>query len=1356
MLLAAALLAPAIANAQDDDDWSITRHPGGRHPHGTTRHPASGATGRPRPPHTGSGTAVTANTNGTAPSANTDPARARRDRMIAALTNSVVRGASDDTAALGVLMRLVRERDGSIDALVTEFERRAREAPNDLGAHLALGHLYRETGRFEDALREYGVGERIAPQSPAPARAAAALYRRMDRNADARTAFERALAHTTERNAQIDTLRQLIDLSLSSNNVAAARTYHQRLVSLDRTSSTMRRELADALLQRRLYRDAIAEYQSLARAMAGDNRVLPPVLRDLGRAYVGNNQFDEALETYRRALALAGSDAGIRRELYDAMTEVYTARNALPAWIAELERMGGGRDGYERAVLLGRLHDQAGETSAAIAAYRRAVAARPNDVDAHVRIAQLFHQQGMRNEEIAEYRRLVALAPREPRFVIELADLLVGQGQQEEAFRMLAQASARAGSDPNVHERLAEVYARHGRQQEALHEIELVARFDPSSPVGLIALGRQYMELGQRERALGTWRRILDTARDRARGAVTLAEVYADNAMLNEAVEMYRLAIGLRPNEVDFHRGLASVLERARHFDEAIAEWRRVLELAPATDRDVRRLARESVVRLWSMQGQLPQQIARLQTAFDRTPPDIDAGRDLGEALVRARRGDEAIRVLRRVIQLDPTDVTSMVTLERTLTNTGDLAGSIEILQRLVEADSRRAREWYQRMAQHALALHRDEQAIEYATRAVQLNDQDATAHLRLAELYRARSDMSHAIAALRRALELNDRLYPSYFELADLYLGYENRPAEAISLYRRVITLAPDDDYVNRAGRLAIQIAPAAGLGDDVERDLAAASAASPTRPVFRRLLVAYYDAAARPWINRLQQGTPADAARARSELSRMGARALAPLLDALGDSDPAQQRIALDILGYLGNPNATSALVAVAENDRTEAEIRRRALAAAGALGDARALPRLLALQSPAQPDGVLAVLATWAIAHIHTPAATNALVRSLEPARPDDLRVMAALGLAGTRDPHARLVLRDTLRSQAQSSLRAAAAYALGGHIERSEVPTLVAALATGTATLRAAACLALGASGDPQGASRAIARTLFAADEAGRNGSAASLRRAAARALVRLAGGTVAASDSRTFDDPTLARSGSGMLAALLDPPVTNFDGAAALTRFQADLTAAALDALRGLPEHVLVALQAFAEPDSLRPLIETVPSGDAHRALESIRTAIAPAAAEHVTHPDAAIRRAALRVVESSESPEAIHALARAVSDSDEGIAIRAIAALGRRVGDPAAYEAIATRLDPSVSWSVRAAAASALGASRDARAIARLVALLADDEFEYVRAEAARALDAHRDDPMVSEALARATERDPAASVRDAARGRSP
>jgi tetratricopeptide (TPR) repeat protein len=1344
LVLVASMLAsvalPATAPAQDDD-WSVTR---GRRPgRGSTRpspgtRPSGGPSRTParRPPPT-----VTPAQNNAPPAAAAD----RRGRMITALTESVLRGATEDGGPLPVLLRLVRERDGSIDGLVTEFETRARAAANEIGPHLALGHLYREAGRFEEALGEYATAERIAPTHPAPARATGALLRRMDRHPEARAAFDRALSRTTDRARQAELLRQLVELALEGRDVPAARGYHSRLVALDRASMTVRRELADALLQRHLYADAIAEFQSLARALAGDNRVLPPVLRDLGRAYAGNQQLDEALASYRRALSLAGSDAGVRRELYEAMTEVYTARNALPAWIAELERLGAGRDAYDRAVLLGRLHDQAGNTQAAIAAYRRALAARPSDIDAHLRIAQLYQQQGLRAEQIGEYRRLVVLAPREPRFVVELAELLLQQGQRDEAWRMLAQASARAGSDPNVHERLAEVYARHGRQQEALREIELVARFDPNSPAALTALGRQYMEMGQRDRALATWRRMLDGARDRARGAVALAEVYADNAMLPESIEMYEEAVRLRPTEVDYYRGLATVLERAQRFEHAIVAWRKVIELGQS-DRDVRRHARESIVRLWSLRNRLPQEIARLEGLFAAATPDLESARDLAEAYVRARRPEDAERVLRRIVELDPADVATLVTLERVLTARGELAGAIETLRRLAEADPRRAREWYQRMAQHALALHRDEEAIEFATRAVQLNDQDATAHLRLAELYRARNDMGPAIAALRRALELNDRLYPTYFELADLYLGFRNEPREAIALYRRVIQLAPDDDYVYRAGRRAVQLAAAAGASEEVERELTTAAASQPGRAVFRRLLVAWYDSAARPLINRVQQGSAEEARRARQELTRLGSRALAPLLDALGERDPAQQRIALDILGYLGNPNAAPALVTLAES-ASETEIKLRALAAAGALGEPRVLPRLIALQG--QNQFAVATLATWAIGHVHTPAATRALVQSLGVERSAEVRTMAALALAGTRDGAARAALRAVLASDSQSAVRAAAAYALGSGIDRAAVPTLLAALETGPWMLRAAAATALGANGEAGEVATALARALFSPQPAGSNEP--SLRRASARALARLAGAAGAAS-GRAFDDPSLGDRGSRMLEALLDPAGEASGGAMALVRFRREITGAARAALEGgLRENVMAVLAALEEPGALAPLASVEEVARVEGAREALRELIAdlvPALGVHVGHYEPAIRRGALRVLASSEVPAAVAALARAAGDADVLLATLAVQALGRHGSDPAAYEALAARLERTVPWEVRTAAATALATVRDARAALRLTTALREDEFEYVRVAAARALGAHRTEAGVREALEQAVRSDPDASVR--------
>lgn len=1338
-LLLAALTAPALGRAQDDD-WSVARPTSRRRP----RHPSLPA-GTARP--------VARHSPASSPAASVDATRARRDRMIAALTQSALRSGTDDDATLAVLLRLVRERDGSIDALVADFETRARARDAPFEVDLALGHLYREAGRFDDALARYASAERIAPDRPAPALAMAALLQRMDRHADARAALERALTHTHDRAQYVDTLRRLVDASLAQGELEAARAFHRRLVAADPTRVGVRRELADALVTRGLHREAVAELRSLSRSLAGDNRVLPPVLRDLGRALAADQQYDEALGVHRRALALAGADAGVRRELYDAITEVHVARNTLPAWITELEHMGGGTDAHVRAMLLGRLHEQAGNPGSAITAYRRAVALRPGELDGHVRLAQLYHQQGMRGDEVATYRRLVVLSPRDPRVAVDLADLLLVQGQRDEAFRILAQASARAGSDTNVHERLAEVYARHGRQQDALREIELVARYDPSSPAGLAALGRQYMELGQNERALATWRRILDMSRDRARGAATLAEVYADNAMLEQAAEMYTLAIGLRPDELDYHRGLATVLERNRRFDPAETEWRRVIELARA-DRETRAHARESIVRLWGLRAQLPMRAQRLRAAFDGTPPDLEAGRDLAEVLARLHRSAEAVEVLRRIVLAEPSDVTSLVALDRALTQQGDLAGAIEVLQRLVAADPRRAREGYQRMAQHAMALHRDEQAIEFATRAVQLNDQDATAHLRLAELYRARNDTAHAMAALRRALELNDRLYATYFQLADLYLGYANRPDEAVALYRRVIALSPDDDDVLRAGRLATQVAIAAELGPELERALSAASAAAPARAVFRRLLVAYYDAQARPWIHRLNTGSAEPSAHARAQLDQLGRRALAPLLDALGDSDPAQQGIALDLLGYLGRPGAATALLAMAESPDPSGSARaatahrrlqRRALLAAAPLVDARMVPRLAAFLG-ADDSWDLRVAAIWALGHVRGTAAVPVLIPQLAAGQQEPARTMAALALWGTTDARARAELQRVVRSDPNDRVRTAALLALAGAVEPADVPMLLAQLDAGPGggSLREAAAVALGLRRDER-AVPALCRLLFAPGD-----GTDHVQRAAARALVAMGGGSraMAERNARVFDDGANL---DAMLTTMLHADRGPLDATVVFARYAPELRAAAASALRGVPEHARAALERLRDPATFPPFATSAAGSQASDAFGELRESLAELAALSATHADASVRRAAVAMLAGLRSEPAVAALQRAVADSDEAVSTRALAALAALPPTEPIVASIVGRLNAESSWSVRIAAVEALARIASPAATAALMRTLRSDDYEVVRIAAARALAADRSESSVADALREVATGDPAESVRQAA-----
>src|SRR5262249_55413569 len=150
-------------------------------------------------------------------------------------------------------------------------------------------------------------------------------------------------------------------------------------------------------------------------------------------------------------------------------------------------------------------------------------------------------------------------------------------------------------------------------------------------------------------------------------------------------------------------------------------------------------------------------------------------------------RLQDAEQTLRKIVAIAPGDEESLLSLERILVLEQNLLGAIEVLGKLVEVDPKRAREFYQRMAQYAAELYRDDDAIKYAAAAVELSPEDANGHQKLGEMYQRRQDVPHAIAEYRAALAKNDRLFLVYFELAELLMS-TGQVDEADRLYRRVV----------------------------------------------------------------------------------------------------------------------------------------------------------------------------------------------------------------------------------------------------------------------------------------------------------------------------------------------------------------------------------------------------------------------------------------------------------------------------------------------------------------------------------------------------------------------------------------
>jgi tetratricopeptide (TPR) repeat protein/HEAT repeat protein len=1291
------------------------------------------------------------------------------------------------------LVQLFRQRDGNLDALIAHFEPLA--AQKDAAgrrARLALAGVYVHAG---DAARAEALYQEVLAADPSFDVAARKLSQLLAQRGDLRGARERlapTLKQTLPGPVREETLRSLIGWSLDLSDLDGARAYHAQLVQAAQGSFFVRAELARLLFERQLYVPAEAEYHKLVEAARGDPRTLAPALRDWGKALGKLGKFDEALAALREAEQNTSPNSGLRLEVLEAMVEVNRAADRLPQLVSHLEQEQG--LDFDHLVLLARLEEETGQVDRARHSYEAALAKNPRSVDVRLKVIALLELAGELDKVIDQYRELTRVAPQNADFVFHLAEAYLQRGEQAKALAALEQLEARSRQREDTLGRLVEFYERVGENDRAMALLERLAA--GNDPRHLVELGDRYFARGQTERALEIWKRLAKDPND-ATALQALGQVYLDHDLTDRALETLLQAMKLAPDRVSFAKSYGLALERAgagaqnpstraSHYREAEQLWEKLaIHARAASDPLLAREARQHIVTLWSLTGTLTERVAPLERRLAATPPDLDAGRLLAETELRLRHYDAAEKALRRVIEQAPGDLDSLERLERALSQKGDYDGAIAVLGKLAELDPSRAKEYLTRMAGYAAEAYQDDRAISFAARAVELSPDDAEGHQRLGEMYRERQDIDHAILEFRQALSKNDRLFSANFQLAELLLN-RGQSVEADQLLRHVMRSSPDEQLIARAAHLSLQIHLGNGTLEELEKELLPIALSHPGRTIYRRLLVELYGALAFPLESQAKSQDTEAAATAQAALTRIGQRAVKPLLDALADTRDTEQRVAIELLSHIQNRGAGPALINFASSD-AEPELRTRAMLAAGALSDVTLLGKFedFLFQSGTNDADPVSLATVWSIANLASPQAHAALVRIAEERAPS-ARALAVLGLGRLGDRRDARLFESIANSSEQALLtRAAAVYALA-QLGDTRTASAAASLArVSDPMVRAVATVSLARVAAP-GARSAIASALTSADaELASAGTRAACVLASppsfsgvwsrppprrsesvgaplppprgARALgppPQLAGGPL---DSWPMPDGRVdARL---VLEQLLSDPCTPALRADALVLLAPDIAEAAARAAQSSASDARNIALTVLDADghaAFRPLIAQAAALDPARtdavraALERISSALLEPFLRLAVHPSPEMRQSALRWLGTRPESSARQALIGGLQDADASVQHTALEAVSQHP-DAAGALAVAGLLAGSPSWSVRRAAARALeqmGAAAHADEVLQALRHAAvEDHYALVRDAAARALFAAS--PRAAHAVLQQLERsDPEAQIK--------
>ena len=1242
----------------------------------------------------------------------------------------------------------------TLDELERDLQARAAKSREFEDLYL-VGRMALERGDLVGSLARHKEARTARPLDVRGMIAVAEVESRLGHREEARRSFDAAL----ERLAAKDPRRRAVLVNLF--RLVSSEEDSQRLLYFTRTLKQMepndlelRREIAEALAKDHPV-EALAEWTELASRWKAQPERCAGAWKRIGELSETTAGDVAALDAYRKGFALLPPGNYLRRELIDKVIGVYRRKEDLRSLVALLEKgqHGFAGRGFFEWETLARLHEETGNAVAATAAYKKALAADPHAQGARKKLIALYERTGREDDALGEYQKLCAQAPGEARFQLELAERHSRRGAEgrKKALELLQKVAARFPGDPSVHSALAELYGRWGDSERAQREQELLAKLEPNEETHLVDLGEIYYQRGKKKLAVDTWQKLVTLGKDRATGLSRLADVLVDHDMAGEAVELYEKAVTLAPKDFAARRGLAAALERMQRTAEAEQRWMEIYDQARDPKvRSVRQEARQRLVLIAHREGRLAVRISEFKRRFDGPPPDDDFGLVLADAWLKHGRTDEAERTLAILSQRAVTDDAkgeAELGLAQVLKARHKLKEAIAAFERAAKLLPSRARELYGQAAELSLQLYRDDDALAYAHKAVALARNDAQAQVRLAEIHEKKEDDQAAIGAYTRALALDGRLFRVDFALARLHLR-RGQLADAARLYRDVVLRAPEEELVLDAAHRAIDLEEYLGTLGDLARALTPLAYLHVQKPVYRKLLVELYDRYATPLAILARRGDPA----AERELQRLGEYGLKPLLEALVDGEPGEQKVAVALLGELQNRAAAAPLAKLAcrapepgapdrGSNAADIDVRIDAALAAALLADPKTLPELQRLAGDREKH--LRVAALVGLARIRDPRARKALERALGDSVPD-VQAMACLGLAQSgADARARGQMRALLIDGARpETVRAACAAALGSLGDGASVDALIEALRQGNDAGPRAAAWALGAIGDRR-AEPALLAAVFVKHE--------DVRQVAAAALSQLAdSGPKGALGAPAIAAPLLAlprrpaRASDGgagldvaaLVAGLARPPAApdrlRWAGAdskglratgvaaaleGALARHR-DLQLRTLDDLVALAPGGRIGLGPLTPPALGLAEPEQRAAG---QLLDDVAARLEPSLLELARTGDPLVRARALEVIGRLSSPAASTARLAALDDPSIDVRLAAIAAVAT---DRAAEGALAKRL-AAPEWRERAAAAEALaklpfahGAADRCQAIARLL----DDPNGYVREHAARAL----------------------------------
>lgn len=584
-------------------------------------------------------------------------------------------------------------RRGERDLAIAAWKRLIESDKADDFAYIELAEVYQDHRMWQESIEVLNRLVEIAEGNPYrqcwALRAMGDAQSRLERYAEAIATYEKALGLAAPGNWLFEDVKQrLVSVYQDLGDLQGLVDYLHARISATPSDIEFRDLLAETY--RRMEKPDLAETEWKTILERAPKRT--DVYEKLIDLFEASNQPDKVQETYGLLIELMPGEPDYLRRLGEVQLKGGHAAEAKATW----QRVLGQDPSAAQYALLGEWYESYDFPDDAITAYEQALATQ-RDKEWVFRVAALRHEKGEKDQALALWQSVLTDRSTASDYA-EVASLLLQFGEVQPAEPLLrkamdlepdnlehAAALARFLTQQGRHEEAVPVFTRLAEQQEneflrdkgerglvkayeALGVLgekqkawEAAVQADSQAVEPRLRLARLYEHSGNRQGAVELYRQVSELQPDKVEHLRTLAVAYASIQQHAEALAVYKRLVDLDPNRAaGYYREMVKLHVRGNEREDAIAAAQKTVELVPA-DPD----ARTDLAQVYMMYEKPEEALAQYREALRMEPNEPDFYRQYAEALSAQQRFGEAQEALRKMLDTAKEDATRLDAVNR-------------------------------------------------------------------------------------------------------------------------------------------------------------------------------------------------------------------------------------------------------------------------------------------------------------------------------------------------------------------------------------------------------------------------------------------------------------------------------------------------------------------------------------------------------------------------------------------------------------------------------------------------------------------------------------------------------------------